>query len=431
MKKALFTLVITFLFIACSHEDAPVPFLTVTPSISSIEFSSDGKVCTSNGEIIVPSFTIATNQKTWKVASDQDWCTVSFDKSNNIFTIIAKENNSYTSSPEPAIVKISIANDTSISIRVTQKKNLHIYVAGYDVNEYFEITPTYWVDGKSVQLSKDPGTLNDILVFDNEVHAIGRVKHGNEFDATYWKNGKEITIAHEPLISTDAKSIFRYNEDIYIAVNYNFGFGDDKPKMGYWKNGELTLYTDGSNLAIASSIFIYNNDIYIAGTYNYRDAVYWKNGERIKIDTDKQINDISSIFVSNGDIYLLGYSTISLTDGIIALKNGVPFFSFNDYFYATDIFVSNNDVYILGLTSINGVRTASYWKNGERILLSDGTTTTYATSIYVKDNEVFVSGSQENTNSTIVSVYWRNGKKVDLTDGLKKAEGNSIFAVEE
>lgn len=431
MKKALFILLTIYILTSCSHKDEPIPFLTLSPNISSMEFSSDGKICTSNGEIIIPSFTISTNQDDWEVLSDQNWCTINIDRSKNVFTITVDENDSHTSSPVPATIKVLTSNGLLSSIKVSQKHNPQIYVAGYEMNDYVQITPTYWIDGETIQLNKDPGSLNDILVFNGEVHAVGYIKHKdhNEFDATYWKNGKETTITHEDLIYTYAKSIFKYNDNIYIAVNYDYGVASNKPKMGYWENGKLTLYTDGSNIAIASSIFVYNNDIYIAGTYNYHDACYWKNGERIKINTNKDFNDVSSIFISNGDIYLAGPSTVLMTEGVNAWNNGVSIFTFNEYSYATDIFVIDNDVYILGVTYINGIAVATYWKNGERVSLSDGITEAYATSIYVSDNEIFVSGYQRNTNRTLVSVYWRNGKKVELTDGSREACGNAIFVV--
>jgi len=121
----------------------------------------------------------------------------------------------------------------------------------------------------------------------------------------------------------------------------------------------------------------------------------------------------------NVDVYVAGYERHRTPDQIkhIALywKNGEKIVLGKHDSYAESIIVVENDIYIAGYelnTDIYDPSTntpygydAKYWKNGQEIILGDGKKTSYAKSIYVSGSDVYVAGYEINTYSM------RNGDK--------------------
>lgn len=83
------------------------------------------------------------------------------------------------------------------------------------------------------------------------------------------------------------------------------------------------------------------------------------------------------------------------------------------------------DVYVAGLEEKGSGYVAKYWKNGQPIALTDGTTNAAATSISVSGNDVYVCGSIDGN-----AVYWKNGNLVTLGDGNATSiavSGNDVY----
>jgi hypothetical protein len=73
---------------------------------------------------------------------------------------------------------------------------------------------------------------------------------------------------------------------------------------------------------------------------------------------------------------------------------------------------------------------AAYWKNGQRVDLTDGTTTdARANAVYVYNGDVYVAGYY-NDGSNDVAAYWKNGVKIkDFTTGSEdRGEAQAIWA---
>lgn len=84
--------------------------------------------------------------------------------------------------------------------------------------------------------------------------------------------------------------------------------------------------------------------------------------------------------------------------------------------FANSIFVSGNDVYVCG----NG---ATYWKNGNLVTLGNGVGQT--NSIAVSGNDVYVAGGMGGH-----AVYWKNGKPTYLPENSRIGEWADIYPVD-
>jgi hypothetical protein len=83
------------------------------------------------------------------------------------------------------------------------------------------------------------------------------------------------------------------------------------------------------------------------------------------------------------------------------------------------------DIYVAGLEEKGSGYVAKYWKNGQPIELTDGTTNAAATSIFVSGNDVYVCGSVD-----AIATYWKNGNPVTLGDGNATSiavSGNDVY----
>lgn len=85
------------------------------------------------------------------------------------------------------------------------------------------------------------------------------------------------------------------------------------------------------------------------------------------------------------------------------------------------------DVYVAGYTTFANYKpTATYWKNGVPVLLSDSTTnTSTATCIYVQGTDVYVAGNISSLSQEIShACYWKNGViNMLTTDSASVANG--------
>ncbi|WP_299434571.1 hypothetical protein [uncultured Aquimarina sp.] len=205
--------------------------------------------------------------------------------------------------------------------------------------------------------------------------------------------------------------------------------GTQDNKAVYWKNSEKTILPDGSS---ANAIFIADNgDIYIAGENNATEAVYWKNGIKNSISIVDYNIGINDIWVAeNGDIHIVGYEQYAnFNSAAIHWKNGIKTVLTNSNSTggsATEIFIKNNTVYIAGTETENGLRRAVYWKNGAKVVLPISTNAMRSScnSIYVTDDDDIYTGGHEDEpglGSGIgqAACYWKNNDQVVLTDGSK------------
>jgi hypothetical protein len=192
-----------------------------------------------------------------------------------------------------------------------------------------------------------------------DVYVAGYAKN---VGACYWKNGQQIALSGGR--EGSAQSIAVSGDDVHVAGTFPSGSW----VVGYWKNGTLTVLTNGRTEAGPRAIVVSGGDVYIAG-YEGGAACYWKNGEKIVLTGGSGAHDIA---VSGRDVYVAGETNIAGTPAVCYWKNGVKtdLTDGKNYAYAYGIAVSGNDVYVAGREQA-GVATACYWKNGVKTVLGD------------------------------------------------------------
>ena len=198
-----------------------------------------------------------------------------------------------------------------------------------------------------------------------------------------------------------------YVYDVYVA-----GYEGKAPML--WKNGEPTKLSHNGTDAIATAVFVSGNDVYAAGL----ECVY-DNGQD-QADPPRYVG----VFWKNGIIS-------RFTD--LAGKADLE---------VKDLFVSGNDVYVVGFEERNSKKVAMLWtKRGESGRwetkdLTDGSKGAIASSVYVIDNHIYVTGSELKENSTIdIAMLWTKAADSDtwevkkLTNGETDASARSVYVV--
>lgn len=137
-----------------------------------------------------------------------------------------------------------------------------------------------------------------------------------------------------------------------------------------------------------------------------------------------------SILTYIADVFIAGYESSSQKSFAKYWKNGnsITLSKGADRAGAMSIFVKGDDVYVAGYEENNDGKTvAKYWKNGVETSLTNGNQDAIAKSIYINENDIYVALSEYNGREWVAK-YWKNGTLISLTDGLKSADANGIYA---
>ncbi|WP_295940688.1 BACON domain-containing protein [uncultured Alistipes sp.] len=427
---------------SCSDKGEDVKStLTITPTLSAVEFSADGRKAYNLGQEITPTFSVSTNQSTWSAESNKSWCSVTENKSAKTFTISALANTSETA-PEAATVTVKTQGIAPITITVTQ--------AAFEGEDYLSIDPVL----SAIEFSADGAKAFD---GDNEVTptftvATNQSTWSAESNKTWCtvtenKSAGTFTISAAANTSTTAPEAATVTikagemEPVTIAVTQRaaapateydvYVVGDEEISNSQWvtrlwKNGVGSTISSGENYSTPPhSVYVSGNDVYIAGEAYYdndrRGFIYWRNG--VAHYASSQISGVvetvgASIFVVGSDVYVAGSESNENQQVAKLWKNGAPQYtggklSSNDDAHATSVFVSGSDVYVAGFEYKGDHTVAKLWKNGVAQytggFLTDGSKDSRATSVYVSGNDVYVAGYERTNGDYKVAKLWKNG----------------------
>ncbi|MBI2730287.1 MAG: hypothetical protein HYX40_05990 [Sphingobacteriales bacterium] len=289
-----------------------------------------------------------------------------------------------------------------------------IEIAGYGIPVYWKNgKPVYYTDG-TISYSGTTAEATSVAVVGNEVYMTGYAQFCGPFRCSdrgmFWKNG----ISEFLNLPDYPRSLTVSNNDIYITGNSGYldGTGGN---AAYLKNGDKIDLPSGSTGAMSTALAVSGTDVYVSGIgitgniYNGPQnhiAKYWKNGNAMNLTDGSHFAQAWSIAVSGNDAYVAGMEWNGRT---YQDANGNP----------------------------DQKSVAKYWKNGNPVILSDGTEEAWANAITVSGADVYVAGTEWNGNPyqiqgsayiyrKSIARYWKNGKVVNLTDGTEDAEAKSI-----
>lgn len=296
-----------------------------------------------------------------------------------------------------------------------------VYIAG-TTQTGTKTLATYWKDGTPTVLSS--GVNNEvglgIYVSGTDVYVCGYETSTSTL-AKYWKNGVAVPLTDGSNFA-QAYSIFVSGNDVYVS-GYEFSPGGIAIAK-YWKNGIGVPLTDGTKPSNAMAIFVSGSDVYVAGHENYTTAKFWKNGISTTL-TDSGY--ATSIAVAGTDVYIGGQQSVGGVYVPKYWKNGtaVELPHSNVATYVFGIAVSGADVHTAGAT----LQAAKAWKNTTAVNLtaSVGTLKSSGNGIGIAGSDVYIVGHQQ-TASKYIASYWKNGQPVILVpDVTTYSTSSGIF----
>ena len=286
-----------------------------------------------------------------------------------------------------------------------------VHLAGYLGTPDLNTVASYWKDGAYTNLTHDTSANDNIasqvtsLYIDGLSVLIGgrRLILGSRSQTLLWKDGNETVIGEglgDPLIAS------RDNNLVGVWVE------PDPPwKWMLHKNGSSQPIIDTALNIGPSSLALLGDDVYIGGCSigidHKQHAQYWKDGQLIFRESKE--SNAMSISIHRNDIYLAGYlwgygdptgiacywkngQRVNLTDGKV-------------HAIARSIFVTDEHVYVSGVIDQQAV----YWKDGEATVLTNGSTLSMANCIFVQEGDVHVGGYEESHPA-----YWKNDVKQNI-----------------
>jgi len=305
-------------------------------------------------------------------------------------------------------VVTTLSNKSSYATGIAISGN-DVYVVGSD-----DGIPTYWKNGVAtiMQNNTNPFLYSEptpIAVSESgDVHVLSSGTFPSK-QGKYWKNGSSVVLSG----ITYPTSIKISGNDVYISgyTSNNYGV----PQARLWKNGVVTNIGNGK----ASFIALTGSDIQLAVNQNAHSvAKYWKNDTEIILSDGLENAHASAIAVSNGDVHIVGDHGPELDCCNLQTyywKNGDRV-KLTDGMKATALAVSNSNVHVTGLGISGGSYGGLYWMNGSPTKLGD-----YVSSIALNGDDVYISGSQSG-----VARYWKNGAEVVLDRVKNISEATSI-----
>ncbi len=159
-------------------------------------------------------------------------------------------------------------------------------------------------------------------------------------------------------------------------------------------------------------------------------ATYWIDKKRVTLPGSYLVSQIMGIVVEGNNIHKSGEviarepNSVDKSRGAY-WKNDVFEMLQGDSVGIEKLRVINQDVYICGYTIVNGIRVATYWKNGTPVFLeTEPSRISGARDICIEGENVYVVGWQSNSIGNANAVIWING----ITHKLDE-RANSTFAI--
>jgi|GEM_PF-393747 len=269
--------------------------------------------------------------------------------------------------------------------------------------------------------SKYAGELYSVYVTGaNEVYAAGYF--GNE--AVCYKNGTRYAFPRNSSSDlAEAKSVHvSDNGDVYMAGRECYD-SDGHNLAKLWRNGTEQALAFGSDTvsSAAYSVYVSDSDVYVAG-YEHNGqkqrGVLWKNGVDQNWGGDNAFN---SVFVSSGSVYVGGEQGL-WKDKVRQKLQSISSIEGNGNTHVCSIYVSSGKVHAVGQVNDRSLQgwVAVLWIDGVATRLG-GSNSSYANSVHVHGNDVYVAGYEVNAEGFKAAKLWKVSDGSVETTSLSEA----------
>jgi len=298
-------------------------------------------------------------------------------------------------------------------------KDPAVHITGYSINDG-SLDAIYYNNGERTFLEKSGTGANfpsSIKVKNGNVYIAGIDLTSKPTKAILWKNNLVEKVIDEA-IENDYVFVDFSDKDMHIMCGQN-----NLKNFTYYKNQEKIATFSGEVKSMALS----GNEVYACGwKKNGNQFAYsflWHNENEIALElplesATARALDISVIY---DYVYVSGFIKKDNIDHPVFWRNSKVTFLPTEYSgNAISLFVVGKDVYAAGYSTntANGVPHATYWKNGERIILDNSSKASYIFDIAVsKSGKVYALGAKDNIlNATL----WVDGKIDNTIDGSRQ-----------
>jgi glutamate synthase domain-containing protein 3 len=237
-------------------------------------------------------------------------------------------------------------------------------------------------------------------------------------------------ISDTEMVSVAITAITISGSDLYITGFQSIYMGDSYAV--YWLNGQQIILPKTNENAYAKAIAVFGSNVYIAGN-DGNDAVYWLNGQQIILPKTNENANAIAIAISGSNVYIIGWDgneqVYWLNDQRIILpKAGIVGANFITTSGSNAISaISGSNIYIAGGESGVYDSIASYWLNGQQIILPQTRRWAIAFGIGISDSNVYIVGTEgSHHEERSDAVYWLNGQKIILPQAGGAAYANAI-----
>ena len=252
----------------------------------------------------------------------------------------------------------------------------------------------------------------------NTVHMAGFLGTSDGLTvASYWNN-----VAYTPLTGdtnySQVSSLYVDAGSVWIG---GLSWTEGSPiKTAHWHDGQKTVIEGafGSPLIAAQG----NNLVGVWEEPPTGWRLHKSSSSQPILDTALNVWPIA-LTLRGDDVYIVGCSSgLDNKQHAQYWKNEKLIFKEEAFSNAMSVFIHKNDIYMAGYVQLGSTHLgACYWKNGERVDLTDGTDNAITKGIFVTDDHVYVSGTINNQ-----AVYWIDGKPIALTTNAVSAMANCI-----
>jgi len=212
--------------------------------------------------------------------------------------------------------------------------------------------------------------------------------------------------------------------------------GDERATLSWNANTETTLshynIYQGSSADELVKVDEENDTSYEAHNLTNGTTYYFAiDAETTNGDVSGLTATVSAVPVSaSATVYVAGHEGNGANQVAKLWVNGIPqiLSEIPNDTYALSVFVAGENVYVAGRESTAGVNSkATLWVNGSPQYLTDGSTPSSANSVFVDDGNVYVAGFEVNSENISVAMLWKNGEPHPLTNGQDAAMAFSVF----